>query len=333
MRASRLNEHKLVLQDFLLSTTGQRLRDAAAAALGISRDELMRAVERLPRLDFYAPFQEHRRRWRGGADILVALTYDLQAPTLTAFRTTGERVLLHEADGVPRSAVLVLHPAEPKVLRDNPQPDRPGDVIEDANDGQIGTRRMFAAEDPASWLGAPPFAAAPALVACEVDCGGGPGGPPPAPLAPGLYVDQFVVNEDDGFGGGTMEIRIDGEIGGLPISWAPRRLIFSSGPCDQQNFVTAGVREGRSYNPNFLLTPEPAASVFLSACQGRPGTYAVTLWEDDGGSNSFNGNDHYGTRVYSPGPFPAGAVIGVSQEHRRNNVDDPTGTVRIVRRQ
>ena len=146
MRASRFNEHKLVLQEFLGTPGGQRLLQAAATASGRSEAEMRALVGQLPPMDFYVPFRDQRLVWKGTAEVLVGATLDQDNPRLTAYTRGGTAVALDARDGVPAATILILHPAEPKELRWNPQPSGPGAVIEDANDGQlVGTRKLYRA--------------------------------------------------------------------------------------------------------------------------------------------------------------------------------------------
>lgn len=84
MRASELNEHKLVLQDFVSTYAARNIMSAAATKLRVSPGRLQRLVAGLPRLDLYLPFKEHRLTWEGTPDIVVALVNKGDAPTIDA---------------------------------------------------------------------------------------------------------------------------------------------------------------------------------------------------------------------------------------------------------
>lgn len=137
MRASRVTEHKLVLQEFVTTPAGRHLVRAAAEATRQSEETLAARIARLAPLDFYAPFREHRKTWRATAEVTVAAIADKDARWLTSYATDGAQVLLDGNAGVPARALLVLTSAERKSPRIDAQPDTPGNVIQDANDGEI----------------------------------------------------------------------------------------------------------------------------------------------------------------------------------------------------
>jgi hypothetical protein len=76
LRASPYTEHKVVLQDFVQTPSGQELLRIAAERTGLSLDELLGQVALLPRLDLYVPWVAHRKSWRGTPDVLVSVALD-----------------------------------------------------------------------------------------------------------------------------------------------------------------------------------------------------------------------------------------------------------------
>lgn len=156
MRRSPLVEHKLELQAWAHTSEGGRVIAAAAREAGVEPSALLRRIDALPAMDFYAPFRDHRRSWRADGSVVVAATIDPDVPEVTAFATDGSARRYRRADGVPAEPMLMLHPAEPKGPRQDPQADVPGDVIQDPNDGE---RSVLMAEP----IICPPDA---------VDCGG-----------------------------------------------------------------------------------------------------------------------------------------------------------------
>jgi hypothetical protein len=136
MRESALNEHKLVLQDFVATPAGHQLAAAAAAALEVSESSILQTVDRLPSLDFYAPFGKHRREWRATDDVLVATTFDPDTRYLDAFSIDGARVTLDYEDGTPSRPLLILHPAETKARRPSPVAAPRGETIQDADEDE-----------------------------------------------------------------------------------------------------------------------------------------------------------------------------------------------------
>jgi hypothetical protein len=137
MRASRVVEHKLVLQEFLQTPAGETVLAAAARAAGIGQTEMARIVGLLPEMDFYVPERADRLEWRVGAPVAVGYTLDDKASTVSAFRGTGQPF----AYGSDRDAALFfLQPAEPKGRRVHPQPATVGAAIQDPNDGEISLK-------------------------------------------------------------------------------------------------------------------------------------------------------------------------------------------------
>ena len=102
-------EHKVHFQRFL--TTGSRPAAADLARLNAEPVETVTA-EALGAitLEVYLPVPEHRARWSGGADVLVATAiHDDDAPV--GYDVRGRRVQLDVAQP-PRTPVIALVPAE-----------------------------------------------------------------------------------------------------------------------------------------------------------------------------------------------------------------------------
>ena len=142
MRASPWVEHKLVLQDFVTTPAGQELLRAAARASGEPTSALASAVSSLPLLDFYVPLRADRLSWRGTDNVTVAVALGRDLSTVTAYDVQG-RTRQHTGRNRAPSKVssgpvlILLHRAETKGERINPQAAAPGEVIQDANDGEI----------------------------------------------------------------------------------------------------------------------------------------------------------------------------------------------------
>lgn len=177
MRDSPFTEHKVVLQEFLMTGPGQDLLFQSSSLAGTSVRGLQDLVDQLPPMDFYVPLDEQRVTWRGGRDLYVAVTLNVDDRVVTGFDEAGRMVQLDKRDGVPQAVVLLLHPAEHKSLHDQlPSKD---DVIEPRRGGLVGAQQ------------------------CEVDCGGSGGGQVTTIL------DRFWVYLEDGWG--DLEIEFRGE--------------------------------------------------------------------------------------------------------------------------
>jgi hypothetical protein len=140
MRASLVDEHKLVLQKFVQSPSGKAMLEAAARKNGVSVRSIETQIAALPALDFYMPIRAHRQSWRGTDDVLVVATLDRKGP-FVGYTTAGEAVSIAGQKWDELDPLFMLHPAEPAGLRVHPQAAAPGMVIEDATDGQ-GSERI-----------------------------------------------------------------------------------------------------------------------------------------------------------------------------------------------
>lgn len=137
MRASPVTQHKLVLQEFVLTPAGRHMVEAAAKATGTIPEAVLADVRSLPPMDFYAPYRQHRRTWRATEDVLVGTFLSDEQPAMNLYATDGGATRYFQGDPVPGRPVLFIRPAERKSPRVNAQPNTPGDVIQDANDGEL----------------------------------------------------------------------------------------------------------------------------------------------------------------------------------------------------
>ncbi|HWL41045.1 MAG TPA: hypothetical protein VNO75_12490 [Gemmatimonadaceae bacterium] len=134
MRASPVDEHKLVLQTFVQSESGKAMLRAAAERSGVSVESLEAQIASLPELDFYMPIRAHRRSWEATGNILVVATLDLRGP-FVGFTTSGNAMLLSGQKRDQLGPFFMLHPAEPKGRRVGAEAASSGSVIESPNDG------------------------------------------------------------------------------------------------------------------------------------------------------------------------------------------------------
>jgi hypothetical protein len=134
MRASLVDEHKLVLQTFVQTSSGKAMVQAAARNSGVSVKSIESQIAALPALDFYMPIRAHRQSWQGTDNVLVVATLDRKGP-FVGYTTAG--TILSLARGAPDQLppIFMLHPAETAGRRVHPQAATSGSVIEDANDG------------------------------------------------------------------------------------------------------------------------------------------------------------------------------------------------------
>ncbi len=313
MRSSLVNEHKLVLQDYLKTQKGAKLFSATAAALDVSPQTLTELLANLPKLDFYLPFKAHRLTWKPASDVYVATTFDPDAATLAAYGTNGQTISLERSQGAPSVALIILHPAEPKMLRDSPQADAPGDVVQDPNDGDLATTAASA-----SSVLAPSF---------TIEPGGGGGGGGSGP-APGTYINHFNIQEGDGwFGDSEMRFHsyaIAGFREFVPNNNGDGYILIADDICPVGTYARDGVVEDQGYDGLFPISPTVYRGLYLT-CHGRPAFYAINMVEDDGGL--MQPDDDYGWRFYTYGGYPAGATYDTVYSYYGNTFpfhgDDP----------
>lgn len=115
LQESPLNEHKLVLQDFVETRLGRRLLTEAAERLERRPGQLRQLVGTLPEMDFYVPYREQRLTWTGSPLVAVAAILDVDAEVAVAYTPAGRRLEVDEAAARAFEAFFILHPAEPKI--------------------------------------------------------------------------------------------------------------------------------------------------------------------------------------------------------------------------
>jgi hypothetical protein len=265
LRDSPWMDHKLILQEYLSTAPGTALAARAAAASGLTESAFREHVRTLPRMDLYLPFRDHRLAWRASDELLVVATRNLDPDEVAAFASSGARVTLRQADGVPTRSVLVLHPAEPRIALVKEALRTSGEAIELPEDDAKGTETHYAFIEPCD----------PIAITCEQP--EPPPSYPPAPPKPGDYITYFLVSENDGFLGGTMEMEFRNIYGGpFPPVCAYYAVAYN------------GVHENRAYNVNLWFGT-------AGFCFGEH--RAIQVWEMDGGSFSLNQNDPFGQRI------------------------------------
>jgi hypothetical protein len=316
MRASPMNEHKLVLQDFVATYAARGIVAAAASKLRVSPDRFQRLVADLPRLDLYLPFTQHRLTWEGTPDVVVAVVYDENAPTINAVGVDGSVTTLRRDAGVPAVPLLIMHPEEPKLRRDNPQTDVRGTVVQEPTDGTSASAHMapgVARNGVTAWLSGNRPASAPATAS-------------QSSLISGVYINHFNVQEGDGwFGNSEMQfhsVAVDGPIYDWVGDYDQMPVVDAT--CDLGSYYQNNVEEDRGYDGLFSLSPG-VTNVLSVACNGTLGWYAVAIVEDDGLGTG--GNDDFGWRFWYSGTYPFGATVGTATGNVQSfytNTWDPT---------
>lgn len=254
MRASKFNEHKLVLQDFVDTREGARFLGRVASVTGQDLDSLREIVEALPaKMDFYVPSDQHRRSWVGTGDVLVAGLGDPDADRALGFTPDGQVVDIRSPADIVGSAAFVLHPSEPKAVF--PERDLgPGNTISEEGVETSEVTQVtikMSSEDCGST----------AIQECsEIGGGGGPSG---------TRVESIVVRFDDG---GVFSH--DNEIyfvATSPLHGTTESDTVGGIAKDEPELISLMIHESLASASNELL---------------------VQLWESDGGLNG--GDDFEG---------------------------------------
>lgn len=111
MEASPFRESKLHFGPFLRQR-GSALAGAMASADNATRDHVLSALDSVVDLEFYMPVDDHRGRWTGGPDLLVATALHDDGTTPTGFDLTGTEVPLVSARTPPATPTLAIVPRE-----------------------------------------------------------------------------------------------------------------------------------------------------------------------------------------------------------------------------
>lgn len=299
MRDSRWTDHKLDLHAYVATRHGQDMVATAAARLGLPRAALDTAIARLPAMDFYLPFREHRIAWRGSPGVMVATSFVPHAPSLRAYRSDGSGATLQLSDGSPHDVLLILHPAEPRGVREASSPASQRETVEDPHDPGIALL-------PCS---PEPYAAG-TMSDCDGSTPGTGGGG--TTITPGVYVTRFYSFRGDGWWGSVeMEFRSFG------YSGIPQYQGFWFIPYSCAKGTTARSFDKKRQYDNLLLPLSPnVTNVFSVPCQtasGYPftGGYYVRAVEMDGGLNL--NDDDFGIRFFVGGTIPFGARISADE--------------------
>jgi len=106
---SPFREHKLSFQRFLSAGRGHALA-AMALRTGVATADLGRAADGAIPLEMYLPVPEHRRTWKGDANVLVATALADHDPPV-AFDVQGNRLVL-DPERPPATPVIAVVPVE-----------------------------------------------------------------------------------------------------------------------------------------------------------------------------------------------------------------------------
>lgn len=198
MRESPYLHHRLELLGLLDGTEAGEFQRRTAAEMGVTPDQLARLVRSLPAIDIFVLTREDRLGWTGGGTVALAWMPNLREWQASRVFVAGQEwqpSLLTTLSGV-NNVVFALEPAREKLRRVRPQADRPGTVIQEADDGEYVVQVTFTSADGVSVSESS---------ACEEGsetCGGGGGGG-----SIWTRIDSFCwLFGDDPLGVGDVEI-------------------------------------------------------------------------------------------------------------------------------
>lgn len=117
MEASRVKEKKLHLETFL-RTAGEPLLASIARTRGVAPEAVFSLLSRLGNLELYLPVPEHRDRWSGGSELIVATQRDEENVPF-GVDLAGRPVTL-SLERPPATPALVIVPAESFAERGQP---------------------------------------------------------------------------------------------------------------------------------------------------------------------------------------------------------------------
>lgn len=261
MRNSRFtHEHKIHLGDYVRGNSGGILLAKIAQHTELTPDRARALIDRLPPLEMYMPVQQHRERWRGGDDLIVAasLTED---DTPIGYDLSGRPVELSPLTP-PEVPTIVLVPVETDFSR--PLDTSAYNNVDQAGGAAIGTWRPATMQSS----GIEPQTFEPIEPVCpEVEgtdgvsptCGGGggPGGgggytPPSYPA--GIYMEEMIIydkREPWTRGDPEIEIHTYGTIRGLYQDIAhpndPAPVLVFCAHCTQEVQLDCAGEEASGY--------------------------------------------------------------------------------------
>lgn len=196
---SHFREHKLLATRYLNAEAGGALRARLAAAAPGGDIEVDATLNSIRSIELYMPVPEHKIRWTGNRDLIVAAQLRQGAP-IAGFRLDGTAVAL-SADSAPTTPTLVLVSTETDF--EHPMTD----AQVQAADAQLRARvRSPSAVDRAASTQAAPRVSA-MVVPCDGCGGGGDVLPPSSPT--GMYMEfSRLVDLGEPWTRGDPEIEV-----------------------------------------------------------------------------------------------------------------------------
>lgn len=327
MRASPYTRHALSLQQFAQTREGTLALREGSRALGLRDRDLANLVRDAAPLELSVPARADRMTWRGTSNLAVSARVARGSDRSPAYTVDG--AMLTDPDRPGASYVAIdVRPAGIWILRVTPQANRPGPVIQDVEDGEIGValvehrafgdstvtqlspRIRISRVDGTSSRGTKRGGGAPGMLVVSLDgcveefqlCDGSGGGSPPTVNPDTLFLGRIATIQVCDFTdcGASNELRFETKVrsasNGAVIGSAHTLAIDGWGSSEE------------GYVDLPLHFAKPTAT---SVGAGASGTYAqVHVYEDDGDW----GRDEFGTiqalssdNAHSPAYYPTGS--------------------------
>ena len=267
-------EHELHFQDYLDAQAASRsglLRKWMARSTDRTPEAVLRLAHMAPELEFYLPIPEHRARWRGTPEILVA-TFVEDDDVPTAFDTAGESVAL-TAFSAPERVTLSLVPVETDFSEEVP-----ASVANVGGSGTIGTW-----ESPEGSLMENCFPEG-GLMPEPCSGGGGGGGSGGGSSYPaGLYLTSVTLDDDkEPPLRGAPEIEVFVITATSYGSYLPQNAECDAGNDHPSGGYRRFDQNSLTWNGNALILTDAQLQEFeTSDPNSADRAYAVQIWEDD----------------------------------------------------
>ncbi|MEO5739116.1 MAG: hypothetical protein ABIS29_00780 [Vicinamibacterales bacterium] len=259
MRDAPMKEFKLRLTDYLIGASGSKLLASVAQSGATSENAVLGDMRGLPQLEFYMPVAEHRKKWRGEDNLIVATQIeDTDDPI--AWDLTGKRVKLSLA-APPETPVLVIVPVETDFSRKLTAVER----------AARGDPKRETIEDPA----APAAATTYGLVCDTPSCGGGTG--TPLGLPAGLYITfQRLVDMGEPWTLGAPEIEV--HVHGPIAPGAPQYGADLACSGDRVSYPRGFNQDNAFWSGEALIFDQAQINNYNAIQQSG---FNVSVWEDD----------------------------------------------------
>jgi hypothetical protein len=254
MRDSPIPEFKLDFSSYLRGPSGSRILSRLAQRENATEAAALQELSTMPPLEFYMPVAEHRRSWRGGADLIVATQVEDTDPPI-AWDTKGQRVTL-SLSGPPATPVLVLVPIETDFTK----------PLASKTLALRGNPNRETIQDPTTTL----------LDCGTLDCSGGDDvGITTFPA--GLYITfQRLVNQGEPWTLGAPEIEV--HIHGPQSATALQYGADLSCSGDRVGFPRGFNQDNAFWHGEALLFDQNQINAYNAMVQGG---FNVSVWEDD----------------------------------------------------